>query len=89
MPVRFVQIGSASGQDSLELPSAALRSSSIVLMGSGLKSVSMQDLLQAVASTFAAARPARLSIETRTVPLSEVETAWNAPGKPRIVFTLP
>jgi len=37
-PIRFVQVGSASGSD-ISLPSAALRSSAIELMGSGIGSV--------------------------------------------------
>jgi threonine dehydrogenase-like Zn-dependent dehydrogenase len=37
-PVRFVHTGGASGEASIDLPGAALRSSSIQLMGSGIKS---------------------------------------------------
>jgi NADPH:quinone reductase-like Zn-dependent oxidoreductase len=87
-PVRFVHVGGASGEESIDLPGAGLRSSSIVLMGSGAKSLPMAALLNAVKSTFAAVGPANLQIETKTVPLSEVERQWNAPGKPRLVFTL-
>jgi NADPH:quinone reductase-like Zn-dependent oxidoreductase len=87
-PVRFVHVGGASGEESIELPGAGLRSSSIVLMGSGAKSVPMPALLNAVKSTFEAFGPANLRIATKTVPLSEVESHWNAPGKPRLVFTL-
>jgi NADPH:quinone reductase-like Zn-dependent oxidoreductase len=87
-PVRFVHVGGASGEESIDLPGAGLRSSSIVLMGSGAKSVPMPALLNAVKSTFEAVGPANLQIATKTVPLSEVESHWNAPGKPRLVFTL-
>lgn len=87
-PVRFVQIGAASGEENISLPGAALRSSSIELMGSGLKSVSMSGLIRAIKSVFAAAIPAKLQIAKKAVPLSEVEHYWNAPAKPRIVFTL-
>jgi NADPH:quinone reductase-like Zn-dependent oxidoreductase len=86
-PVRFVHVGGASGEESLDLPGAGLRSSSIVLMGSGYKSVPFPKLLAAVKNVFEIALPARLQIATRTVPLSEVEKHWSAPGKPRIVFT--
>lgn len=85
-PVRFVQVGSSSGGE-ITLPSAALRSSAIVLMGSGIKSVSLPDLLAAVGHVFAAAAPASLKIATRALPLSDVQTAWNEDaGKARIVF---
>jgi len=87
-PVRFVHVGGASGEESIDLPGAGLRSSSIVLMGSGAKSVPMPALLNAVKNTFDAVGPASLQIATKTVPLSAVESHWNAPGKPRLVFTL-
>ena len=87
-PVRFVHVGGASGEESIDLPGAGLRSSSIVLMGSGYKSVPLQALLNAVRNTFDAVGPANLQIATKTVPLSEVESHWNASGKPRLVFTL-
>lgn len=85
-PVRFVQVGSSSGGD-IRLPSAALRSSAILLMGSGIKSIPLPDLLAAVGHVFAAAIPAKLQIAIRALPLSDVQTAWNDEGgKERIVF---
>jgi NADPH:quinone reductase-like Zn-dependent oxidoreductase len=87
-PVRFVHVGGASGEKSIDLPGAGLRSSPIVLMGSGAKSVRSSALLEAIKSVFKAIIPARLQIATKTVPLSEVEEYWSAPGKPRVVFTL-
>jgi NADPH:quinone reductase-like Zn-dependent oxidoreductase len=87
-PVRFVHIGGASGEDSIDLPGAALRSSSIQLMGSGLKSVPLEKLLGAVANVFAITEKANLQIATRTLPLSAVEDAWDAPSKPRIVVRI-
>jgi hypothetical protein len=36
-PVRFVHLGGARGEDKIELPGAALRSSAVQLMGSGVK----------------------------------------------------
>ena len=33
--------------------------------------------------------PVKLQIATKTVPLSAIEETWDAPGKPRIVFTIP
>jgi NADPH:quinone reductase-like Zn-dependent oxidoreductase len=85
-PVRFVHVGGASGEESIDLPGAGLRSSPIVLMGSGLKSVRPSALLGAIKSVFEATIPARLQIVTKTVALSEVEKYWGAPGKPRLVF---
>jgi NADPH:quinone reductase-like Zn-dependent oxidoreductase len=88
-PVRFVHVGGASREENIELPGAALRSSAIVLMGSGLKSVPLSGLLQAIRSVFEAVQPAGLKIATRVVPLSEVEGVWDkAAGKPRVVFSI-
>jgi hypothetical protein len=50
-PVRFVQVGGISGGE-IALPGAALRSSAIVLMGSGIKSVPFPRLLAAIKSVF-------------------------------------
>ncbi|MGI4830803.1 MAG: hypothetical protein ACRYFU_21815 [Janthinobacterium lividum] len=83
--VRFVHVGGASREENIELPGAALRSSAILLMGSGVKSVPLPKLLEAIQHVFEAAVSARLQIATRTVPLSEIEQVWNAPGKPRLV----
>ena len=87
-PVRFVHVGGASREENIELPGAALRSSAIQLMGSGVKSVPFPKLLDAIRNVFAAVTPANLQIATRTVPLSAIEENWDAPGKPRVVVTI-
>jgi NADPH:quinone reductase-like Zn-dependent oxidoreductase len=87
IPVRFVHVGGASGEESIELPGAALRSSAIVLMGSGIKSVRLSELLEAIKNVFQSVAHAHLQIATKPVPLSDVEKVWDdAGGKPRIVF---
>jgi NADPH2:quinone reductase len=59
-------------------------------MGSGIGSVSREALAQSIAHTFAAVQPANLTIATRVVPLSAVESNWNnQPARPRIVFSIP
>ena len=88
-PVRFVQIGEAGGASSIQLPAAILRSSSIQLMGSGLRSIPYARLLASIAGVFASAIPARLEVEMQTKPLSSIAEAWKAPSKPRIVITIP
>jgi hypothetical protein len=88
-PVSFVHVGGASGEENIELPGAALRSSAIQLMGSGVKSVGLSVLLHAIRSVFEAVQPAGLKIATTVVPLSEVERVWDkASGKPRVVFSV-
>ncbi len=88
VPIRFVQIGSMSSPN-ITLPSAALRSSAIALMGSGIKSVSLKDLISATNDVMQAVLPGKFQIETTAVPLVNVGKAWNAKhGKSRVVFVI-
>ena len=89
-PVRFVQVGTASMEETIPLSGAALRSSAIQLMGSGLKSVPYIKLLEAIRNVFEAVEPAGLLIATKAVPLALIEETWeNSPGKPRLVYAIP
>jgi NADPH:quinone reductase-like Zn-dependent oxidoreductase len=87
-PMRFVQVGSASGPD-ITLPSAVLRSSAIALMGSGLGSVSTERLVASIGELLHATAPGGFAIAAKSVPLSEVEQAWlNDDSGRRTVFTV-
>ncbi len=86
-PIRFVQIGSASGPD-ITLPAAVLRSSAIELMGSGFGGVPADRLLAAIEGVLHAAAPGGFQIATEIAPLSEVEVAWSMRTDRRIVFTM-
>lgn len=87
VPIRYVQIGSIAGAR-IELPSAVLRSSALQLMGSGIGSVPLPKLFDAIRGVLEAAPSARLAIATRTMPLAAVSDAWVASesGGPRIVL---
>jgi len=88
VPIRFVHIGSVSAPN-ITLPSAALRSSAIELMGSGIGSIPIDRLVKSVEDLMQAAVPAGFAISTQTFPLSEVETVWNTAGNiPRAVFQI-
>ncbi len=88
VPIRFVQIGSVSGPD-ITLPSAALRSSAIVLMGSGIGSIPLDRFVHAIDGLLRAAAPAGFKIATNPVPLSDVEQAWPRDDSVRrTVFTV-
>jgi NADPH:quinone reductase-like Zn-dependent oxidoreductase len=88
VPIRFVQIGSASGSD-ISLPSAVLRSSAIALMGSGLGSIPLDRFLHCIDALLHATVPAGFRIATTAVPLSDVERAWpNDDSRRRTVFTM-
>ena len=89
VPIRFVQIGSVSAP-SITLPSAALRSSAITLMGSGLGSIPRDRLVKSIGELMQATIPGGFKILTTIVPLSEVEHVWAAANSmPRIVFKIP
>ena len=88
VPIRFVQIGALSG-GTISLPSAALRSSALVLMGSGIGSIPLKGLVAAISGVLQAVVPGKLKIDTKTVPLAEVEDTWNqASGSSRVVFVV-
>lgn len=84
-PIRFVQIGSITGE-TIALPAGALRSSGLKLMGSGLGSVSYVELIRAIGELMKAIVPGKFRIEAEPVPLGEVETAWNRDASGRIAF---
>ncbi len=86
VPIRFVQIGALSG-GTITLPSAALRSSSLVLMGSGIGSIPLEGMLGAIDGEMQAVVPAKLKIKTEIVPLAKVGESWNKDsGHDRVVF---
>ncbi len=88
VPIRFVQIGALSGPE-ISLPAAALRSSAIVLMGSGLGSVPLERLAASIDGVLRAAVPSGFTIATAAVPLAQVEQAWSmADSAKRTVFTI-
>ena len=74
----------------ITLPSAALRSSAITLMGSGIGSIPVENLVTSISELLNATIPAGFKIATKTYPLSEVESVWtSAKTMPRVVFHLP
>ncbi|MDT7857184.1 hypothetical protein RQM47_11080 [Rubrivirga sp. S365] len=85
--IRFVNIGSLGGAE-ITLPAAAVRSSGLELIGSGLGSVSHESLVRSVAGVLEAAGPAGLQVEVDAVPLAEVERAWDSGTDARTVFTI-
>ncbi|HET6143985.1 MAG TPA: hypothetical protein VFE02_10780 [Candidatus Acidoferrales bacterium] len=88
VPIRYVQIGAVTGSD-IALPSAALRSSALVLMGSGIGSIPREGLIRAIRCVLQAVVPGKLKIETQVVPLFEVEETWNKDsGTSRVVFAV-
>jgi NADPH:quinone reductase-like Zn-dependent oxidoreductase len=86
VPIRFIHVGSVSAPE-ITLPSAALRSSAIELMGSGIGSIPVDRLVKSIDELIQASVPGRFEIATNTIPLSAVEEAWSTAGNmPRTVF---
>jgi NADPH:quinone reductase-like Zn-dependent oxidoreductase len=86
VPIRFVHIGAVSAPN-ITLPSAALRSSAIELMGSGIGSIPLDRLVKAIDDLMQAAVTGGFKIATETFPLSAVEETWSSAGNiPRTVF---
>jgi NADPH:quinone reductase-like Zn-dependent oxidoreductase len=77
IPIRYVQIGSMSGGN-ITLPSAALRSSALQLMGSGIGSVPFPRILEAIKGVLNAAPAAGFKARIKPMPLADVSLAWAA-----------
>ncbi|ELY3900784.1 zinc-binding alcohol dehydrogenase family protein [Klebsiella aerogenes] len=87
-PVRYVQVGSLAGTD-IGLNGAVLRAAPLQLMGSGIGSLSMPQLLAATGEMLQAAVPGHFTIATTPLPLRDVAAAWPRDNsQKRTVFTL-
>jgi NADPH:quinone reductase-like Zn-dependent oxidoreductase len=79
----WIQIGALAGP-TLELPSAALRSTNLRIQGSGQGSVSPATYLAELPSLVEAIDAGRISVKPNSIPLSDVEHAWaqaDVPGE--------
>jgi NADPH:quinone reductase-like Zn-dependent oxidoreductase len=86
IPIRYVEIGAVTAS-TIELPSAALRASGLKLMGSGIGSVALPQLLRAISGVLHAAPVAGFATAVQSMPLSEVTQAWaSAQTDERIVL---
>ena len=87
-PIRYVVVGSVTGLE-MTLSSSVLRAVPIAIMGSGIGSVPLKALKEAVSDVMQAVVPGKLQIETTVVPLADVEKTWNEnTGKSRVVFVV-
>ncbi|MFJ2552153.1 zinc-binding dehydrogenase [Microbacterium sp. NPDC087591] len=85
----WVTIGSSAGLDA-EIPSAALRSSGLTIVGSGQGSVGRAAFVAELPAIVEAIADGVIVSASHAVPASRVETAWNAEGAPgggRLVLT--
>jgi NADPH:quinone reductase-like Zn-dependent oxidoreductase len=82
---RLIEIGSMAGP-TISLPGAALRSSGLEIYGAGGGSVPMQAIVEAVPQILEHAARGDLKLETKKVPLADVEAQWNRKEDRRVVF---
>jgi NADPH:quinone reductase-like Zn-dependent oxidoreductase len=80
-PLAWVQIGSVAGRD-ITLPSALLRGANLNLCGSGQGSVSTAGIVAELPGLAAEIASGALGVEAISVPLAEVERAWETPVAP-------
>ena len=84
--IRYVQIGNSAGP-TITLPAATLRSTGLELLGTGFGSVSMERIFASLAEFLKEAARKPFEWKAKSVPLSEVESAWNASNEgERLVF---
>lgn len=87
-PVRYVQVGSLAGQE-ITLPGAVLRASPIQLMGSGIGSLALPELVRATGEMLKASVAGGFTIAHKRIALSEVAQAWPLDdSKNRTVFVM-
>jgi NADPH:quinone reductase-like Zn-dependent oxidoreductase len=84
--LRYVQLGTVAG-DQIALRGDALRSTGLELLGSGIGSVAIDQLLQGAGELLAAAPSAGFKAQVETLSLSDVAAAWAGDPAVRYVLT--
>lgn len=84
-PLTWIQIGTVAGPTAA-IPGAALRSSGLEIIGSGIGSVRARDILAALPSLVETLVSGAVEVRARAVPLAEVASAWTSTSEERIVF---
>ncbi len=87
-PLWWIQVGSMAGP-TISLPSAALRAANLQLLGSGQGSITTAAIVDELPALAAQITAGNFAVEPVAIPLSDVESAWNAETQPgqRVVFT--
>jgi NADPH:quinone reductase-like Zn-dependent oxidoreductase len=85
-PLTWIQIGSVAGQTA-PVPSAALRSARLQIVGSGQGSVGTREYLADLPALVEEIAAGTLKVDARAMPLADVQQAWAADTTQRIVLT--
>jgi NADPH:quinone reductase-like Zn-dependent oxidoreductase len=79
--MNWIQIGAVAGP-TIELPSVALRSANLRLLGTGQGAVSGRAYLAELPSLVAEIDSGAIGVTANSVPLADVEAAWTQTGTP-------
>jgi NADPH:quinone reductase-like Zn-dependent oxidoreductase len=74
-PLTWIEIGSVAGPDA-PVPSAALRSARLTIVGSGIGSVPGRDFVKEIPELAAAVAKGTFDVQARAVRLADVGQAW-------------
>jgi NADPH:quinone reductase-like Zn-dependent oxidoreductase len=77
-PLTWLEVGAIAGP-AAAIPAAALRSSRLQIVGSGIGSVPGRDFIKELPQLAAAVSEGAFDVRARAVPLAEVEQIWTAP----------
>ena len=83
--LRYVQIGTIAGDD-IVVRGDMLRSTGLELLGSGIGSVAIQDLVAGAGELLAATPSAGFTAPYTLLPLKDVEETWNNTPDARLIF---
>jgi NADPH:quinone reductase-like Zn-dependent oxidoreductase len=84
-PLTWIQVGSVAGPVA-PIPSAALRSTRLQIVGSGQGSVSPREIRAELPQLAAEITKGTFAIDAKAVPLADVEQAWADETRQRIVL---
>jgi NADPH:quinone reductase-like Zn-dependent oxidoreductase len=84
-PLTWIQIGSMGGPVA-PVPSVALRSARLQIVGSGIGSVPARDFIAELPALAAAVTGNAIDVRAKALPRAEVTRAWTAGGDERIVL---
>lgn len=86
-PLTLVQVGSMAGAEAA-IPAAALRSRNLRVVGSGIGSIPMPEVMTEMPKIIAAVAADTFDAPIRAVALDEVESAWTAETGPGMRIVL-
>ncbi len=84
-PLTWIQIGSVAGETA-SIPSAALRSARLDIVGSGIGSVPARDILAELPALAKAITDGAIDVQAHAMPLAQVAQAWTTQTRDRIVL---